>query len=114
MAVSTPAVPASTVIQPNNTGQWVTVVITGGTMTNVSVNGVTVGTGAGDYAVPPGGGIAMTYSAAPTWAWSDPLDLGYTPVYSAENAGLINQLTDLPYPSHAEGGEAGLGYGISN
>jgi len=53
-------------------------VITGGTMTNVSVNGVTAGAGAGNYALPPGGTIAMTYSVAPTWAWSDPIAEGYT------------------------------------
>lgn len=68
--VSTPAVPATTVLQYNTTGQGVVVTITGGTMTNVSVNGATVGAGAGTYYVPPGGNISMTYSVAPTWAWA--------------------------------------------
>jgi hypothetical protein len=50
----------------------VQVVITGGTMTAVVINGVTVGTGAGTYTVPAFGTITMTYSVAPSWAWSFP------------------------------------------
>src|SRR5258708_11635365 len=67
-AVTTPAVPASTVAVNNPNGFAVTIVITGGTMTAVVVNGVTVGTGAGTYAVPAAGTISMTYTVAPTWA----------------------------------------------
>lgn len=114
MAVPTPAVPASTVAQPNQTGQYVDVAIVGGTMTNVSVNGTTVGAGAGNYVIPPGGSITMTYTVAPTWTWANPLDEGYTPAYSAENLNLVNQGRDLPWPAHAEGGEAGLGEAVSN
>lgn len=66
----TPSVPATTVAVQNNNPYAVTVVITGGTMTAVVVNGVTVGAGAGTYIVPAAGSISMTYSAAPTWAWS--------------------------------------------
>jgi hypothetical protein len=69
-AVTTPAVPASTVAVNNSSGFPVQVVITGGTMTAVIVGGVTVGTGAGTYVVPAGGTISMTYTVAPTWAWS--------------------------------------------
>lgn len=114
MAVTTPAVPASTVAQSNDTGQWVDVTVTGGTMTNVSVNGTTVGAGAGNYALPPGGTISMTYTVAPTWAWANPLDTGQVPTYSAENLRLINEIGDLPWPAHSEGGEAGLGEAVSN
>ena len=39
-------------------------------MTAVIINGITAGTGAGTYTVPPAGAISMTYSVAPTWAWS--------------------------------------------
>lgn len=70
-AVSTPSVPLSTVAQSNPNPFTAKVVITGGTMTNVSVNGATVGTGAGTYLVPAFGTITMTYSVAPTWAWSN-------------------------------------------
>ena len=66
----TPAVPATTVAVQNSNPYAVTVVITGGTMTAVVVNSVTVGTGAGTYIVPAAGAISMTFSGAPTWAWS--------------------------------------------
>ena len=77
----TPAVPGSTTPVTNTSPVAATVVITGGTMTNVSVNGTTVGTGAGTYTVPAVGTITMTYSVAPTWAWS------FVPVFlAAQNA----------------------------
>jgi hypothetical protein len=68
--IAAPAVPASTVAVQNTNVVPVTVVITGGTMTAVVVNGVTVGTGAGTYVVPVAGTISMTYLVAPTWAWA--------------------------------------------
>lgn len=70
-SVSTPGVPATTVAVVNNTGQNVNVVITGGTMTAVKINGVTVGTGAGTYFLANGASISMTYSVAPTWVWNE-------------------------------------------
>lgn len=70
VSVSTPSVPATTVAVTNNTGYNVQVVVTGGTVTAVKVNGVTVGTGDGTYFVPNAATISLTYSAAPTWAWS--------------------------------------------
>src|SRR5258707_12055777 len=99
-AVTTPAVPASTVAVNNANGFPVTVVITGGTMTAVVVGGVTVGTGAGTYAVPAAGTISMTYTVAPTWAWSQapggPGPLAQTTLVSASapaggQAGTIPQ-----------------------
>jgi hypothetical protein len=67
---ATPAVPATTVAATNTSPLPATVVVTGGTVTNVAVNGVTAGTGDGTYTVPSGGTIALTYSAAPTWTWT--------------------------------------------
>lgn len=67
---ATPAVPASTVAVTNTTQLTATVVVTGGTMTNVSVGGVTVGAGAGTYTVPAGQAITMTFTVAPTWTWT--------------------------------------------
>jgi hypothetical protein len=55
--------------QSNSFPYTVYVTVTGGTVTNVSVNGATAGTGPGTYAVPAGGTIALTYSVAPTWNW---------------------------------------------
>jgi len=68
--VTAPAVPASTVAQQNTAGIPVQVVITGGTITAVVVNGITVGAAAGTYTVPAYGAISITYSVAPTWAWT--------------------------------------------
>jgi hypothetical protein len=67
---STPGVPASTTPVTNTSPLPATVVISSGTLTNVSVNGVTVGTGDGTYTVPSGQTISITYSVAPTWTWT--------------------------------------------
>jgi hypothetical protein len=68
-----PAVPATTVAAQNVNSYPVQVVIAanGATITNVSVNGVTVGTAAGTYVVPAYGSISIAYAVAvPTWVWS--------------------------------------------
>lgn len=73
-AGTTPAVPATGVAAQNLNPYGVQVVINanGATITNVSVNGVTVGTGAGTYFVPQGGSISIAYSVAtPTWTWTE-------------------------------------------
>lgn len=69
-APAQPAVPASTVPIQNPNPYPVKVVISGGTLTAVTVNGITVGTGDGTYLVPAAGSISITYSVAPTWVWS--------------------------------------------
>ena len=72
-----PAVAASTVAVQNLNLYPVQVVISAGTITAVVVGGVTVGTAAGTYVVPPGSAISITYSVAPTWVWSAlPASLG--------------------------------------
>lgn len=68
---STPAVPASTVAVQNTNPFPVQVVITGGTITAVVVNGITVGTGPGTYVVPAYGSISTTNTGSPTWAWTN-------------------------------------------
>lgn len=67
---TTPAVPLTAVPVTNTSPVPATVVVTGGTVTNVAVNGVTAGAGDGTYTVPSGQTITLTYSAAPTWAWT--------------------------------------------
>jgi hypothetical protein len=118
MAVSTPAVPASTTPVTNTTGQQVSVAITGGTMTNVSVNGSTVGAGAGNYQLPPGGTISMTYTVAPTWTWTDPEDMQESGGYAQENTGAeqgtYSPETEMPLNPHGVGGFTGFGTGVSN
>lgn len=65
-----PSVPASGTPVTNTYALPATVVITGGTMTAVVINGVTVGTGAGTYTLPAGQSITLTYTVAPTWTWT--------------------------------------------
>ena len=67
--ISTPGFPASTTPVLNTFPYTIYATITGGTLTNVLVNGVSVGTTAGTYAVPVNGTISITYSVAPTWSW---------------------------------------------
>lgn len=73
-AVTTPAVPASTVTATNTFPVMVQVHVTGGTGTIVKVNGVTIHTqaaGAFGYSVTLNQGetIDLTYTVAPTWTW---------------------------------------------
>lgn len=68
--VAAPAVPASGTPVTNSSPIAVSVVITGGTMTNVVINGVSVGAGAGTYNLPAGASITLTYTVAPTWTWT--------------------------------------------
>jgi hypothetical protein len=122
MAVVTPAVPASVTAVANTTGQFVDVAVVGGTMTNVSIidqAGVshTVGAGAGNYLLPPGYSIIMTYTVAPTWTWTDPPYLAAVMQfggYSSPNLVLINEIGQLPFPAHGEVGQPGLGEAVSN
>lgn len=68
--ITTPSFPATTVPVTNPNGVAVLVTISGGTISNVSVNGSTAGTGDGTYLVPYKGTISVTFtSTAPTWTW---------------------------------------------
>jgi hypothetical protein len=67
---TTPAVPLTTVPVTNTSPLPASVVISAGTLTQVFVNSVQVGTGDGTYVVPPGGTISITFSVAPTWTWT--------------------------------------------
>lgn len=75
VTVTTPATPATGVPVQNNNAFPIRVVIgaNGATITNVTVNGTTVGTAAGTYTVPAGGTISIAYTVAtPTMVWSAP------------------------------------------
>lgn len=75
-----PAVPASgTAIQNLNTFP-VDVQINGGTISNVAVNGINMFSATGLYLVPAGGSIAVTYTVAPTWVWSNASGLAATSI----------------------------------
>jgi hypothetical protein len=75
--LTTPGVPASGTPVTNTSGYPVQVVITGGTMSNVSVNGTSVGTGAGTYTLLPTQTITLTYTVAPTWVWQGASVFGF-------------------------------------
>jgi hypothetical protein len=77
-AVTTPAIPASTVYIPNTTGGDVLVTVAGGTDVAIGVNGATIGVflspgGVATYhtvMVPSDGTVGVSYVVAPTWIWT--------------------------------------------
>lgn len=69
-AFTAPAVPASTVAFRSPAWRDAAVTITGGTVTAIAVDGQTLGVTSGTVFVPTGRNITLTYSVAPTWAWT--------------------------------------------
>lgn len=121
----TPAVPASLTAVANTTGQDITVVLTGGTVTHITVNGTDRGTTTpAQVMVPNGTSITLTYSAAPVWAWLnyfnlDLLDSQGT-AYATNNSILAtgvsgySEANSLPYAQHGATGSANFATGVSN
>jgi hypothetical protein len=69
--VTTPAVPASTGTATNTNAFPVAVAVSGGTVSVIAVNGVTIYSATGNtVVVPPGGTVGLTYTVAPTWVWT--------------------------------------------
>jgi len=66
---SKPAIPATTVEATNDSDYVMWVEVVGGTVTVVTVDGVSVGRVVGAFFLRPGSTIALTYSVAPTWKW---------------------------------------------
>jgi hypothetical protein len=64
-----PGVPASGTPVVSTLNWSVFVTVTGGTGTQVSINGVNQGSFDGTYILPAFGTIILTYTAAPTWTW---------------------------------------------
>lgn len=73
---ATPAVPASGTPVTNTSPLPATVVVSGGTGTQVSINGTNQGTFDGTYTVPSGQAVTLTYTVAPTWTWTLQTALG--------------------------------------
>lgn len=67
--ITAPSLPASTVTVTNTYPAPVTVYVSGGTVSAITVAGTTTGTTSGAVRVNPNDSIAVTYSAAPTWKW---------------------------------------------
>jgi hypothetical protein len=68
--VTAPSVPSSTVAQTNTFWRDAAVTVSGGTVTVIKVDAVTVGITSGTVVVPAGRTISITYSVAPTWVWT--------------------------------------------
>lgn len=66
----TPPMPASTVSYTNSLGFLCQVVVTGGTVTNITVAGRTMATATGAiFLIQPDETVTLTYSSKPTWTW---------------------------------------------
>lgn len=67
--VTTPGVPASGTPVVSTYNFSVLVTVTGGTGTQVAINGVNQGSFDGTYVLPALGSITLTYTVVPTWSW---------------------------------------------
>jgi hypothetical protein len=99
----TPPVPVSNVAIKNLTGPTVSVVVTGGTVTNVVINGSSAGSGPGTYSVPNNQTIKLVYSSKPTWAWTG-VNPSFTRLQTAQYANGIDIVKGgITYPSPVSG-----------
>jgi len=67
--VAAPGIPASGTPLVNGFGRNAWVIVSGGTVSAISVDGVATGLTSGQILVPGGKTVTLTYTAAPTWAW---------------------------------------------
>ena len=64
-----PSVPATTVPLTNPFWRDCDVLITGGTVSDIAIDGASTGLTSGWFPVPTGATITLTHTGAPTWAW---------------------------------------------
>lgn len=67
--LSGPGVGTSGVATVNPWGVPATIYVTGGTVSNVAINGNATGLSGGMFRLGPGQSITLTYSSPPTWTW---------------------------------------------
>lgn len=67
---TTPGFPGSGTPVTNTSPLPASVVISGGTVGAVTVNGLAAGSGDGTYTVPSGQTIAVAYTGSPAWTWT--------------------------------------------
>lgn len=67
--IAAPAIPASGTAYTNSQIVTTRVHISGGTVTEIAINGTTTGLISGTFILEPNDAITLTYSAAPTWTW---------------------------------------------
>jgi hypothetical protein len=124
-SVFTPAVPASLTAVMNNTGQDISVILAGGTVTHITVNGTDRGTTTpAQVMVPNGASVTLTYSAAPVWAWMNYFNLDLLDslggAYASNSTILATGVSGyspanaLPYAQHGATGSANFATGVSN
>lgn len=65
----TPAIPASGTAVTNTGTAPISVYLSGGTVTQVTVNGLATGLTSGLFILAPQTSIVLSYSVAPTWVW---------------------------------------------
>lgn len=68
-AQTAPSVPASTTALTNPFYRDAAVSVSGGTVTEIAVDGTATGLTAGTIIVPTGSAVTLTYSSAPSWTW---------------------------------------------
>jgi hypothetical protein len=68
-SIVTPAMPGSNATLQNTTGRDVMVLITGGTVTGISIDGNVTGLTSGPVLLRHLSKIAVTYAGSPSWAW---------------------------------------------
>jgi len=86
------------VANPNPVAQSVT--ISGGTVTGISISGVSTGQTTGTFTVPAGGTISVTYSVAPSFTVADIPPAGGTyPFVSGVLAGYLAAYPNGPQVS---------------
>lgn len=67
--LTSPAVPASAAVYTNTFVVTCRVYISGGTVSDVKINGASTGMTGGEFTLAPQENISITYTAAPTWKW---------------------------------------------
>lgn len=67
--LTAPSIPTSGTALTNPFPVTVQVIVTGGTVSNIAINGTDTGLTSGMVLLGPGQTITLTYSAAPAWTW---------------------------------------------
>jgi hypothetical protein len=67
--ITPPAVPGSSAAYTNSSGVRARVFVSGGTVSNIELNGTPTNLTSGEFIVDNGESITLVYTVAPTWIW---------------------------------------------
>jgi hypothetical protein len=67
--VTSPSIPSSTTALVNPFNVDASVMVSGGTVSAIAIGGTSTGLTSGQFFIPAGQSITLTYSAAPSWTW---------------------------------------------